>query len=299
MSEIENKTIIKDDDEISLIDLFSVIIRYRLLIICGTVAAAVIAVLHLFVYPIIFPKTLSRDSTVEYRVSVTPVPATISMELPAKFTSLKNVVNSEFNDVFFLVKEISKNNPFRNDNDKELFSFEFNSFVKDLIKDDKLQIETVPVRDEVIIKMTIPEENIGIATDMVDSMIDSVNTSIKNVFLREVEKVAKTKLETYQEITNTFSENSNITDAQAYMLTVRQVDEFLKNYTCISERVFEPFVIIQPRGRVKKLAIITLAAFFLFIFIAFLINAIKNIKNDPEASSKLKAAWDNGKIVRK
>ena len=34
--------------------------------------------------------------------------------------------------------------------------------------------------------------------------------------------------------------------------------------------------------------IASFAAFFIAIFIAFLLNAIKNIKNDPEAMKKLK-----------
>ena len=98
---------------------------------------------------------------------------------------------------------------------------------------------------------------------------------------------------------NSFSENSNITDAQSLMLTVRQIDEFMNSYDCISERTVEPFVILEPLGRVKKLIIATFAAFFIFVFIAFLKNAIENIKNDPEASGKIKAAWDNGKLGRK
>ena len=52
-------------------------------------------------------------------------------------------------------------------------------------------------------------------------------------------------------------------------------------------------------GRVKKLIITTFAAFFIFVFIAFFKNAIENIKKDPEASGKIKSAWDEGKLGRK
>ena len=83
------------------------------------------------------------------------------------------------------------------------------------------------------------------------------------------------------------------------MLTVRQIDEFMSSYERISERLVEPFVILEPMGRMKKLVIATFAAFFIFIFIAFLKNAIENIKKDPEASGKIKSAWDSGKLGRK
>lgn len=41
-------------------------------------------------------------------------------------------------------------------------------------------------------------------------------------------------------------------------------------------------------SRAKLCIIITFAAFFISVFIAFLLNAISNIKNDPEAMAKLK-----------
>ena len=202
MSEIENTTSVAEDDEISLIDLFSVLVRHRILIVFGTVAVFFVAALYLFVYPLVFPKAMKRVSTVEYSVSVTPVPSVIGRELPSKFSSLKTVVNSEFNDVVFLVKEISKNNPFKDEDSKEISGFEFNTFVQNLMKNKKIQVYQAPVRDEIIIKMKIPEDNVDVATKLVDSMISSVNESVETIFLREVSNVKKTKLETYEEITD-------------------------------------------------------------------------------------------------
>ena len=41
-------------------------------------------------------------------------------------------------------------------------------------------------------------------------------------------------------------------------------------------------------SRGKLCIIVTFAAFFISVFLAFLLNAIENIKNDPEAMAKLK-----------
>src|SRR5574344_1544209 len=112
MSELENNTSLAEDDEISLIDLFSVLIRHRMMIILGSAAVFVLTVLYLFVYPMLSPKAMPRESTVEYSISVTPVPSIIASELPPKYSSLKTVLNAEFTDNVFLVKELSKNNPF-------------------------------------------------------------------------------------------------------------------------------------------------------------------------------------------
>ena len=35
------------------------------------------------------------------------------------------------------------------------------------------------------------------------------------------------------------------------------------------------------------------------VFIAFLINAVENIKQDPEARDKIVSAWNDGKIIKK
>ena len=57
----------------------------------------------------------------------------------------------------------------------------------------------------------------------------------------------------------------------------------------------DAFVITDPAGRTIKFIVATFAAFFIFVFTAFLLNAIENIKNDENAVSLIKKAWDEGK----
>ena len=58
----------------------------------------------------------------------------------------------------------------------------------------------------------------------------------------------------------------------------------------------DAFVITDPAGgRTIKFIVATFAAFFIFVFIAFLLNAVANIKTDPYASNIIKKAWDEGK----
>lgn len=300
MSEIENNnTSLAEDDEISLIDLFSVLVRHRMMIIIGTAIVMVLTGIYLFIVPMVFPKLMTKEITVQYNVTVASVPGAISSQLPGKVSNLKNAVNNEFSDPVFLVKELKKNNPFLSENSKPLTNEELNKMTQDLFEDKKIKIKNASIRDEVIVSFKIPEDNLEIATKMIDSMVVSVNASIENVFLNEVSKLKNIRQETYNEILKAYSENSNISDAQNLLLVVRQIDEFMQGYKIIAEREIEPFVIIEPLGRMKKLVIATFAAFFIFVFIAFLKNAIENIKNDPEASGKIKAAWDNGKLGRK
>jgi len=287
------------EDEISLIDLFAVVIRHRFMIIFGTILVSVLAICYLFIYPLVVPKASKAEVTIDYSIAVCAVPDSINTELPSKFKNIKSLVNSEFNDIVFLAKELKQCNPFIDDKMKELNEFQFNTFVQNLMKNKKIQISPSPVREEIRIEFVIPEEQLPVATKLVDNMVESINNSIETVFLKELNNIKKTKEETYQEILNAYSENSNISDAQTLMLTVRQINEFTANYKSMVSRDLEPFVVIMPLGRVKKLVIITFAAFFVFVFIAFLKNAVYNIKQDSEASEKIKAAWTSGKIGKK
>ena len=298
MSEIEKNTS-NEDEEISLIDLFSVVIRHRFMIILGTILVFVLFAGYLFVLPMLSKNEQNRGVTVKYSISVTSVPTGISSELPVRLRDLKTVVNSEFNDIIFLVKEIKKTNPFSDGSDSQLTDFEYNTYVQNLVKDKNITIAPSSIRDEIVITMKIPEQNLTKASVFVDNMIDSVNAVVDPVFLREVKKLEKTKQETYDEMVKSYSENSNISEAQILLLTVRQIKEFLEDYDKILKRELEPFVVLEPLGRLKKLAVTTVAAFFIFIFLAFLLNAIENIKQDPDASGKIKAAWIGGKLGKK
>ncbi len=298
MNEIENNTSY-EDDEISLIDLFSVVIRYRMMIIIGTVLVFVLAVAYLFLFPLLNPKAKKSTVTVRYSVALTSVPTGITEELPAKYKDLKKIVNAEFNDLVFLVKEVKKNNPFSDGSEKELTEFQYNTYVQNLVKNKDFVMEPAVVRDEIIISMKIPEQQLPVATALVDSMVSSLNESVDAFFLKEVENLRKTKQETYDEMAKSYTGNSNIADAQTLLLTVRQINEFLADYSGFARREMEPFVVLEPLGRVKKTIIITFAAFFILVFIAFCKNAVENIKQDPEASEKIKAAWDGGKLGKK
>ncbi len=299
MNEIENKTNCEADDEISLIDLFSVLIRHRMLVFVGTAVVFVLAVFELFIVPLVFPKSMKREISVQYNLNIISVPGTIAGQLPGRVSNLKSVVIGEFSDPVFLVKELKKINPYALDKEVDITDEEFNRYTQELLEDKKITFAAAPIRDEVIVTLKIPQNNLKLATTFIDNMVASVNASIEGVFLSEVEKLKKTRQDTYNEILKVYTDNSNLSDAQSLMLTVRLIDDFLQDYDLIAEREVEPFVIVEPLGRFKKLVIATFAAFFVFIFIAFLINAVNNIKQDPEASGKIKSAWDGGKFNRK
>ena len=73
----------QNEEEISLIDLLAVIIKYRKMIIFGTIAAGIIGIAAIFVMPKLFPSFDNKEITATYTVKVTPLPSNISSALAA------------------------------------------------------------------------------------------------------------------------------------------------------------------------------------------------------------------------
>ena len=87
MNEIENNTSFSDEEEISLIDLFSVLIKHRFLICCGTILAFILAVVLLFIVPMA-KKDLKRNVTIEYSTKFSVSKTTVAFPASCIFVVL-------------------------------------------------------------------------------------------------------------------------------------------------------------------------------------------------------------------
>ena len=70
-----------------------------------------------------------------------------------------------------------------------------------------------------------------------------------------------------------------------------QIKNFRTTYSGFLTSAGEPFILLEPLGRLKKLVILVFAAFFVFVFLAFALNALENIKKDGQAMAVLRNAW--------
>ena len=68
------------DEEISLIDLFAVLVRYRKLIVIGTILITFLAGLYLFIVPVAFPTLSNVKETITYTVVVNELPTSLDSE---------------------------------------------------------------------------------------------------------------------------------------------------------------------------------------------------------------------------
>ena len=296
MSEIENTTI-AEEDEISLIDLFSVLIKHRFMIIAGTIAVGVIGIAYLFLLPILMKSTDKHAVTIEYTYQIDSLPLALEQELGFNDQKQKVIVSLasyNMNRLTLLADEVKKYNPFGAELD-EMTPYAYNRYIQTLSKEKKYTVTISPMQTELIVTLTVPENNISQASLMVNDIVSNTVTEIENYIFPKIDAIEKATNDSLSFVDS----GDSSTSTQKLKDTQVQIKNFKTTYEAFLTETGEPFILLEPLGRLKKLIIIVFAAFFIFVFIAFLLNAIENIKKDPEASGKIKTAWDGGKIARK
>lgn len=293
MNEIENNAPLAEDDEISLIDLFSVLIKHRFLIIAGTVIVAALCIFYLFFFPKINKSADKHAVTIEYTYQINSLPLALEKELGYNDQKQKVVVslaNYQLTSLTFLADKVKQYNPFDADFSK-MTSYQYNRYVQNLTTNKKYSVEISPMQTSLTVKLTVPENNISVSNQFLQDMVNQTNAEIENFLFPKLDSIEKSA--------SAVSLNTSSASAQSLKDTELIIRNFRASYNGFLTSAGEPFILLEPLGRLKKLIIVVFAAFFVFVFIAFLLNAIDNIKQDPEASEKIKTAWDGGKIARK
>jgi len=291
MNEIENNAPLAEDDEISLIDLFSVLIKHRFLIITGTAVVAALCIFYLFFFPKINKSADKHAVTIEYTYQINSLPLSLEKELGYNDQKQKVIVslaNYNLTSLTFLAEKIKQYNPFDADFSK-MNSYQYNRYIQSLTTNKKYQVEISPMQTSLSVTLTVPEKNISLTNQLLQDMVNQTNSEIENFLFPKLDAIEKSASDS----------SSNTASAQGLKETQSLIRSFRASYTGFLTSAGEPFILLEPLGRLKKLIIVVFAAFFIFVFIAFLLNAIENIKQDPEASEKIKTAWDGGKIARK
>ena len=293
-----------DDEEISLIDLFAVLLRFRKLIILGTLIVTLLAGLYLFVLPKLVPSFNNKNVNVTYTVEVKTFPRTISKGLSDLGISydFENNLTYAFKNCPTIAKEYKKN-PFMGD-DFPKDSRQYNYFIKELVNTKKISIAS-NIGSSYSLNFEVPEEGLETLDNFVKGYLTILNEGVRNKTYDSMVELEKKTRESLKEISSTSSSKSassssaiSFSDAateQVLRETMQDLESMKKKPVIFYTIDDEPFILNVAQGRAKKLIIVCFAAFFIFIFIAFAKNAVANIKEDPEASKTLQNAWESGK----
>ena len=285
----------QNEEEISLIDLLAVIIKYRKMIIFGTIAAGIIGIAALFVMPKLFPSFNNKEITATYSVKVTPLPRNISSGLAALGinNNFEKTLTSSFINLPFIASEYKKF-PFTN---KSFTSDGFfsNSIVEEIVKSKKLQIVPAVKTNYYDVILRMPIEKLDTGTDFVKEIVSIDNESVLTVLAETIPLLESNTKESLEKIEKSTAQVNDLSTIQNLRDLLKDIEMYKEKNINIFELEEEPFVLSIAQGRLKKLIIVVFAAFFLLVFLAFARNAVLNIKADPEASKIISDAWNSGK----
>lgn len=313
---MENEVTRYDDDtyEIDLIDLFAVLLRYRKMIILGTLLVTFLTGAFLFLKPKVLPKSEKKDLKVTYVIKTQGFSSSISSGLSRLGANLSlggDLVNS-FEDYPILAKEYKTYPVLGEDYPEDIL--EYNKMIttifqnkigkrkEDIKKDSKITMEK-SIGNSYYLECSLPAERYE--TKVLDDFIKEHLAAVNQRFQERADEYLVTlenkTLESYKEIKaqNTTASATTIGRAdteQSLRETLQDLQSYKENPITFYEIKDEPFVIPdETKSKSKSIIIAFFASFFCFVCLAFAIHVIGNIKNNKEMMDKISIAWKEGK----
>ncbi len=332
----ELEATVEKDDEISLLDLFAVLLRRKWLIIGITG----LAMIFIVVYSIISLKLPPEKSYLpnSYKVSanmlITDSNSSSGLSLSGSASALAslmgmNLSGSSGSSTSSLILYLTKSNPFY-----DAIAEHFNLYEKYPVEKSPVANMRMMLSKKVSAEyasgtgvLTVSFEDIDpeYAVEVVNFVVDWISAKLDELGV-DNNKISKDNLEknidsSWSEILRLTKELSDMQDrvAQGRALWTKESTieqkrielelsaqqevykqlrsqlELLKVKMAteaptfqILERAAVPDIKSGP-SRGKLCIIVTFAAFFISVFLAFLLNAIENIRKDPEAMEKLRS----------
>lgn len=286
-----------NEDEISLIDLFAVLVRYRKLVVIGTLAVALAAFAWLFVLPKFVPSLNKKTLTISYALKTERLPSSVAFSV--NYDILLTVTNY-MNDVRVLADAQREFSIFADEKKVPSVSA-YNKQIQDAIDKEKFVAKRSPIADTIAVTCKIPIEKEDFADDFIKKIAKMASDYIEADLMPEIntlEDNADMILEKYGDLGLSEKKSSSSSSSSSftnYADISSDIKAFKLKHDMFVQLLDDAFVITDPAGRTIKFIVATFAAFFIFVFIAFLLNAVANIKTDPYASNIIKKAWDEGK----
>lgn len=248
----------KEEDGISLLDLFLVCLKYRKLIIFGTLSCMIAFSVFFFIKENINP---SKNISVVYTVKAKVIPPSLGSYMK-KSGSLIQFARDKMNNLNFIAKANKSSYVFGGEGKS---GYEYFDAVKESKEAAKFTIDGVKFDLEYEVKVDIDEELFSAYEAFLHTMLDEINKEAGNYFLSLFSNVDE---DIESEVNSYIINNSPLI----------YIDE-------------EPvFISTATEVRIKIFIIVFFASFMITIFLSFLLNAINSIKQDKEAMEKVNSA---------
>lgn len=292
---MEDKIVISEsssEEEISLIDLFAVLLKYRKLIIIGTLLVTFLAGLYLFVLPKVSSKSDKKRVDVSYHIKLNDLPSLVGEYFSH---SVAELAVCDMTDVNVVASGFEKHSFLDYDFSGSVDRSAYYRFIKNLIDKEKIVVKAAPLRDHLEVVLLCDSDKIASSRDYLKLLVENTNKKLENFVMTQLNEDLK-KLETaILVLGSNLTPASDTTDYQEVVDDKNAIETFISDYKSFLVLDDGALIVSESSGRGKKLVIVFLAAFFLTVFISFVLNAVSNIKADPVASKKISDAWKAGK----
>ena len=275
---------VQKNQEISFIDLLAVLIRYRVLIILGTLIFTGVAVLYTTILPKFFPSMNTRSITVTYTLEIRELPSDVQRILSNSQASITLLTMSRLQNQSFFAEQYKK--LFEDKKNIPKDDYEYNIMIQQYQKNN-YSVSKSEIPGTLFVTFTIPdiEEYREKVSSFMEDSIDLINSELKSTIMPQINAMLTLLKEIdMKENTNQERNMSTYLQDQKNML---QLEYVVKNYDSFVEADDIPYIVpLQQDSKLFTIIIVAFASFFLFVFIAFTLNAVKNIKQNPQALIK-------------
>lgn len=280
---------IQKNQEISFIDLLAVLIRYRVLIILGTLIFTGVAVLYTIILPKFFPSMNTRSIAVTYTLETRELPSDVQRILSNSQASITLLTMSRLQNQSFFAEQYKK--LFEDEDSIPEDDYEYNALIQEYQKKN-YSVSKGEIPGTLFITFTIPdtEEYREKVSSFVEDSISIIDNELKSTIMPQINAMLTLLKEIdMKENTNQERNMSTYLQDQKNML---QLEYVVKNYDFFVEADDIPYIApLQQDSKLFTIIIVAFASFFLFVFIAFTLNAVKNIKQNPQARQTISDAW--------
>lgn len=280
---------VQKNQEISFIDLLAVLIRYRVLIILGTLIFTGVAVLYTVILPKIFPFMNTRSITMTYTLEIRELPSDVQRILSNSQASITLLTMSRLQNQSFFSEQYKK--LFEDKKNIPKDDYKYNIMIQQYQKNN-YSVSKGEIPGTLFVTFTIPdtEEYREKVFSFMEDSIDLINSELKSTIMPQINAMLTLLKEIdMKENTNQERNMSTYLQDQKNML---QLEYVVKNYDSFVEADDIPYIVpLQQDSKLFTIIIVAFASFFLFVFIAFTLNAVKNIKQNPQARQTISDAW--------
>lgn len=285
---------VQKNQEISFIDLLAVLIRYRVLIILGTLTFTGVAVLYTTILPKFFPSMNTRSIAVTYTLETRELPSDVQRILSNSQASITLLTMSRLQNQSFFAEQYKK--LFKDKKNIPKDDYEYNIMIQQYQKNN-YSVSEGEIPGTLFVTFTIPdtEEYKEKVSSFMEDSIDLINSELKSTIVPQINamltllKEIELKEIDMKENTNQERNMSTYLQDQRNML---QLEYVVKNYDSFVDADDIPYIVpLQQDSKLFTIIIVAFASFFLFVFIAFTLNAVKNIKQNPQARQTISDAW--------